>query len=78
KYGQPSDPRDTFAQAGYLAARLAEKALMSLAPKDITRESTSAALRQVTGFARDIFCAPWYFGAGQPRHTANSPPRMAV
>lgn len=77
-YGQPSDPRDTFAQAGYLAARIAEKALMSLDPKDITRESTSSAIRQVKGFASDIFCAPWYFGDGQPRHNANSTTRMAV
>lgn len=78
QYGQSSDPRDTFAQAGYLAARIAEKALMSLDSKDITRESVSAAVRQVKGFESDIFCAPWYFGDGQPRHNANSTTRMAV
>ena len=78
QYGQASDPRDTFAQAGYLAARIAEKALMSLDGKEITRESVSAAVRQVKGFESDIFCAPWYFGDGQPRHNANSTTRMAV
>ncbi len=78
KYGQKSDPRDTFAQAGYLAARIAEKALMTLDPKNITRETVSAAVRQVKGFQSDIFCAPWYFGDGQPRHNANSSTRMAV
>ncbi|WP_427141993.1 ABC transporter substrate-binding protein [Shinella sp. G-2] len=77
EYGQASDPRDTFAQAGYLAARIAEKALMGL-EGDITRESVSAAVRKVKGFESDIFCAPWYFGEGQPRHNANSTTRMAV
>lgn len=78
EYGQESDPRDTFAQAGYLAARIAEKALMSLDPASITRESASAAVRQVKNFESDIFCAPWYFGDGQARHNANSTTRMAV
>ena len=78
QYGQASDPRDTFAQAGYLSARIAEQALMTLDPKDITRESVSKAVRQVKGFKSDIFCAPWYFGEGQTRHNANSTTRMAV
>ncbi len=78
EYGQSSDPRDTFAQAGYLAARITEKALMTLDPADISRETVSAAVRQVKGFKSDIFCAPWYFGDGQPRHNANSTTRMAV
>ena len=78
EYGQESDPRDTFAQAGYLAARIAEKALMTLDPANITRETASAAVRQVKGFESDIFCAPWYFGDGQARHNANSTTRMAV
>lgn len=78
EYGQESDPRDTFAQAGYLAARIAEKALMSLDSANITRESVSAAVRGVKDFKSDIFCAPWYFGEGQPRHNANSTTRMAI
>ncbi len=77
-YGQSSDPRDTFAQAGYLAARIAEKALMSLDPANITRETVAAAVRQVRNFESDIFCTPWYFGDGQPRHNANTGTRMAV
>jgi len=78
QYGQKSDPRDTFAQAGYLAARIAETALMTLDPGNITRETASAAVRQVKNFKSDIFCAPWYFGDGQSRHNANSTTRMAV
>ncbi len=78
QYGQKSDPRDTFAQAGYLAARIAEKALMTLDPAKIDRETASAAVKQIKDFKSDIFCAPWYFGDGQPRHNANSTTRMAV
>lgn len=77
-YGQDSDPRDTFAQAGYLAARIAGEALMTLDPADITRETVSAAIRDVKSFQSDIFCAPWYFGDGATRHNANSTTRMAV
>lgn len=78
QYGQKSDPRDTFSQAGYLAARIAEKALMTLDPAKINRETASAAVRQIKDFKSDIFCAPWYFGDGQLRHNANSTTRMAV
>ncbi|OWV82147.1 branched-chain amino acid ABC transporter substrate-binding protein [Rhizobium sp. R634] len=78
QYGQKSDPRDTFAQAGYLAARIAETALMTLDPANINRETASAAVRGIKSFKSDIFCAPWYFGEGQTRHNANSTTRMAV
>jgi len=78
QYGQKSDPRDTFAQAGYLAARIAEKALMTLDPANINRETASAAVKQIKDFKSDIFCAPWYYGDGQTRHNANSTTRMAV
>ncbi len=78
KYGQASDPRDTFAQAGYLAARIAEKALLSLDPQKITRQSVTEAVAGIKDFRSDIFCTPWYFGAGLARHNANSTTRMAV
>lgn len=78
EYGSRSDPRDTFAQSGYLAARIAEKALMSLDPADISRETVTDAVENITDFQSDIFCAPWYFGKGEPRHNANSTTRMAV
>ena len=78
QYGQKSDPRDTFAQAGYLAARIAETALMTLDPANIDRETASAAVRGIKSFKSDIFCTPWYFGDGLIRHNANSTTRMAV
>lgn len=66
-----NDPRDSFAQAGYLAARIATEALLKLDPKKIDRATVSAALRNVKGFQSDILCRPFYVGAGA-RHNANS------
>jgi branched-chain amino acid transport system substrate-binding protein len=70
-YGAKTDPRDSFAQAGYLAARVATEALLKLDPKKIDRASVSAALRAVKGFKSDILCRPFYVGDGA-RHNANS------
>jgi branched-chain amino acid transport system substrate-binding protein len=70
-YAGTSDPRDSFAQAGYLAARIATDALMQMDPKRIDRASVSAALRNVKGFKSDILCRPFYVGNGA-RHNANS------
>jgi branched-chain amino acid transport system substrate-binding protein len=70
-YGAKSDPRDSFAQAGYLAARIATEALLKMDPKKIDRASVSAALRNVKGFKSDILCRPFYVGDGA-RHNANS------
>ena len=70
-FGAKSDPRDSFAQAGYLAARIATEALLKMDPKKIDRASVSAALRAVVGFKSDILCRPFYVGDGM-RHNANS------
>jgi len=78
EYGQASDPRDSFSQAGYIAARVAEQALMSLDPDNITRETVSAAVRKIKNFQSDILCSPWYFADGHTRHNANASTRMSV
>ena len=70
QYGQKSDPRDTFSQAGYLAARVTAETLLKMDPAKIDRKSVTAALRSVKRFESDILCAPWYVGDG-PRHNAN-------
>jgi branched-chain amino acid transport system substrate-binding protein len=70
KYGQASDPRDTFSQAGYLAARVTAETLLKMDPAKIDRASVTAALRHVNRFESDMFCAPWYIGSA-PRHNAN-------
>ncbi|MCC8961319.1 ABC transporter substrate-binding protein [Bradyrhizobium sp. Pear76] len=70
KYGQGSDPRDTFSQAGYLAARVTAETLLKMDPAKIDRASVTTALRNVNRFESDMFCSPWYIGNG-PRHNAN-------
>ena len=70
-FGSKSDPRDSFAQAGYLAARIVTEALLKMDPKNIDRASVSAALRNVKGFKSDILCRQFYVGDGA-RHNANS------
>jgi branched-chain amino acid transport system substrate-binding protein len=70
KYGQASDPRDTFSQAGYLAARVTAETMLKMDPAKIDRKSVTAALRNVKRFESDIWCSPWYIGDG-PRHNAN-------
>jgi branched-chain amino acid transport system substrate-binding protein len=78
KYAEPENPRDTFAQAGYLAARVVTDALLNLDPADINRDNVTAALNKVDNFQSDILCATWYVGAEQPRQNANHTTRMAV
>lgn len=70
-YGGKTDPRDSFSQAGYLAARIATEALLKMDPKKIDRAGVSAELRKVVDFKSDILCKPFYVGTGG-RHNANS------
>ena len=70
KYSTSDIPRDTFAQAGYLAARVVTETLLKMDPAKIDRASVTAALRGVKRFESDMFCAPWYIG-DQPRHNPN-------
>ncbi|MBR0895917.1 ABC transporter substrate-binding protein [Bradyrhizobium tropiciagri] len=70
KYGQASDPRDTFSQAGYLAARVTAETLLKMDATKIDRKSVTAALRNIKRFESDMWCSPWYVGDG-PRHNAN-------
>lgn len=76
KYGSPKDPRDTFSQAGYLAARLVTETLLKLPANQLDRAHVSTALRAVKDFRSDILCAPFYVGDGA-RHNANNAGRMA-
>lgn len=70
-YADKAAPRDSFAQGGYLAARIATEALLKLDAKTLDRAKVTAALRSVKGFKSDILCKPFYVGDGA-RHNANS------
>jgi branched-chain amino acid transport system substrate-binding protein len=76
-YGQPSDPRDTFSQAGYVAAVVTTATLLKMDPTKIDRATVSEALKAVKGYKTDIMCGPWYFGPGD-QHNANHAGSVAV
>ncbi len=77
-YANKDAPRDTFAQAGYLAARVVTAAMLTIEAADINRASVTKAIKQVTAFKSDIFCANWYYGKDAGRQNANHTTRMAV
>ena len=77
-YGAKTDPRDSFAQSGYLAARIVTDALLKMDPKQITRANVSTALRNVSGFKSDMLCKPFYVGGGARHNANNSGPVVTV
>jgi branched-chain amino acid transport system substrate-binding protein len=77
KYASNNDPRDTFSQGGYLAAKIATETMLKMDPAKIDRASVSNALRVIKDFRSDMLCSPWYFGAGS-RHNANHAGLIAV
>jgi branched-chain amino acid transport system substrate-binding protein len=73
KYARPEDPRDTFAQAGFVSANIFVDTLMSMESSDVNRENVTKALKAVKGYRTDLLCAPWYFGDAdfhQPNHAS--------
>jgi branched-chain amino acid transport system substrate-binding protein len=72
KYGKPSDQRNTFSQAGYLAALAATQALLKLDPAKIDRASVSEAFRNIKGLKTDVSCSPWYFGPGDEHNATHA------
>lgn len=77
KYGNAKDPRDTFGQSGFLAAKILTDTLLKLDPNNITRETVSKAIVGIKGYKSDILCSPWYYGTAD-QHNANHTTRMAV
>src|SRR5215207_4126845 len=77
KYGTSEDPRDTFGQSGFLAAKILTDTLLELDPEQINRETVSKAIVGIRGYESDILCTPWYYGEAD-RHNANHTTRTAV
>jgi len=75
-YGSAEDPRDTFSQAGWLAAKIFTQTLLQMTG-EITRENVTAAIRGVKNYRSDLMCTPWYFGEGD-RHNANHAGRVMI
>jgi branched-chain amino acid transport system substrate-binding protein len=72
KYGKPSDQRNTFSQAGYLAAAAATHALLKLDPAKIDRAAVAEAFRNIKNFKTDVSCSPWYFGPGDEHNAVHA------
>jgi branched-chain amino acid transport system substrate-binding protein len=78
KFAAKNIQRDTFNQAGYLAAQWIVKLMLTMDPDKVDRDSVAAALREMkSGYQSDIACGPWYFGPGD-RHNANHAGSVAV
>jgi len=76
KFGDKKDPRDTFSQAGFLAAKVTTEALLSI-KGNVDRKSAYQAIVGTTKWKSDMMCAPWYFGPGE-RHQPNHKGRAAL
>jgi branched-chain amino acid transport system substrate-binding protein len=77
EYGSPDDPRDTFSQAGWLAAKIFTSTLLEMDEADITRQGVFEAIQAVKSFPTDLACGAWYFGPGD-RHNANHAGRIVT
>ena len=66
----------SFSQMGFLEARIATDALLSV-KGDITVESANKAIREVKDFETDIICSPWYYGDA-PLHIPNNVDRTTT
>ncbi len=75
KFGDKKDPRDTFSQAGFLAAKATTDALLGI-KGNVDRKSAYQAIVGIKNWKSDMMCAPWYFGPGE-RHQPNHKGRAA-
>jgi branched-chain amino acid transport system substrate-binding protein len=71
-YG-PDVLKDSFSQAGYIAARIAVNAMLTIEnPDDINRDTVTAAVQNMEPYETDILCGPWYWGGPEAtRHQPN-------
>lgn len=62
-YANPEDPRDTFAQSGYLSAKFFTETILAMDPADVDdRSKVSTAIRAIKGLKSDLMCGPYYVG----------------
>jgi branched-chain amino acid transport system substrate-binding protein len=72
----PKIPLGSFSQMGFLEAKIATTALLTV-KGDVTVESANAAIRAVKDFKTDILCQPWYYGDA-PLHIPNNVDRTTT
>ncbi|WP_094770553.1 ABC transporter substrate-binding protein [Microbacterium gorillae] len=77
KYAAADAPRDTFSQAGFLAAKIFTDTLLQVKdPSTLDRATVSKALLGIKGYTSSLLCDPWYFGQADEHH-ANHATRNA-
>jgi branched-chain amino acid transport system substrate-binding protein len=75
----PDLPSSSFTQMGYLAARIATDALLSIRGEGtITQEKVNRAFRSVTNFASDLLCKPWYYDSTTGVNVSNNTDRTVT
>jgi branched-chain amino acid transport system substrate-binding protein len=72
----PDIPLGSFSQMGFLEARIATEALLSV-EGEYTKESVNEAFLNVKDFKTDILCEPWYYGEA-PLHIPNNVDRTVT
>jgi branched-chain amino acid transport system substrate-binding protein len=54
--------KSSFGQFGFLDARIAVEALLTIPPNKITAKTANAAFLKIKNFRSDLLCGPWYYG----------------
>ena len=75
QYGASDAPIDSFSQGGFLAAKVAVDALLTLDPAAIDRAAVTEAFIAVSNYESDLVCGAWSFGEGE-HHNANHTGRI--
>ena len=76
-YGSSDQPRDTFSQSGFLAAKIFTETVLGLGDEQLDdRDAVTEALRSITRYESDLLCGSYYFGPGD-EHKSNHAGRMA-
>lgn len=76
-YASKDAPRDTFSQAGFLAAKIFSQTMLDANLETYDRAAVNKAMLGIKNYTSDLLCAPWYYGEAD-RHNANHATRMAV
>lgn len=77
-FAKPEDPRDTFSQSGFLAAKYFVDTLLSMDPAKLDdRKAVTAAIKGINGYTSDLTCGPYYVGDAA-RHMPNHAGIMVV
>ena len=72
----PNIPLGSFSQMGFVEARIAVNALMSVSG-EFTVKTVNEAIKNIKDFKTDILCKPWYYGDA-PLHIPNNTDRTVV